>query len=47
MRLQELLKRHGITAVEGFSLGDLMQELGRLELAALGWVKHGDVPEHA
>jgi hypothetical protein len=28
----------------GFSLGDLMQELGRLELAALGFVKYGDVP---
>jgi hypothetical protein len=30
---------------EGFSLGDLMQALGRLELQALGRVKHGDVPE--
>jgi hypothetical protein len=29
---------------EGFSLEDLMQELGRLELQALGRVKHGDVP---
>jgi hypothetical protein len=29
---------------EGFSLEDLMQELWRLELQALGWVKHGDVP---
>jgi hypothetical protein len=29
---------------KGFSLEDLMQELGRLELAALGYVKHGDVP---
>jgi hypothetical protein len=29
---------------EGFSLDDLMQELGRLELEALGRVKHGDVP---
>ena len=28
---------------EGFSLEDLMQELGRLELEALGYVKHGDV----
>jgi hypothetical protein len=28
----------------GFSLDDLMQELGRLELQALGYVKHGDVP---
>jgi hypothetical protein len=32
---------------EGFSLEDLMQELGRLELKALGRVKHGDVPENA
>lgn len=29
---------------EGFSLEDLMQELGRWELQALGRVKHGDVP---
>jgi hypothetical protein len=29
---------------EGFSLDDLMAELGRLELQALGYVKHGDVP---
>ena len=29
---------------EGFSLEDLMGELGRLELEALGYVKHGDVP---
>jgi hypothetical protein len=29
---------------EGFSLEDLMVELGRLELRALGRVKHGDVP---
>jgi hypothetical protein len=29
---------------EGFSLDDLMRELGRLELQALGYVKHGDVP---
>jgi hypothetical protein len=27
---------------EGFGLDDLMQELGRLELKALGRVKHGD-----
>ena len=33
-----------IEADEGFSLEDLMQELGRLELATLGRVKHGDVP---
>jgi hypothetical protein len=30
---------------EGFSLEDLLQELGRLELQALGRVKHGDVPQ--
>lgn len=30
---------------EGFSLEDLMQELGRLELRTLGRVKHGDVPQ--
>jgi hypothetical protein len=29
---------------EGFSVDDLMGELGRLELQALGYVKHGDVP---
>jgi hypothetical protein len=29
---------------EGFSLEDLMAELGRLELAALGRVEHGHVP---
>jgi hypothetical protein len=29
---------------EGFSLEDLMAELGRMELRALGYVKHGDVP---
>jgi hypothetical protein len=28
----------------GFSLEDLMAELGQLELRALGYVKHGDVP---
>jgi hypothetical protein len=28
---------------EGFSLEDLMEELGRLELKALGRVKHGDI----
>ena len=31
---------------EGVSLDDLMQELGRLELNALGRVKHGDMPPH-
>jgi len=30
---------------EGFSLDDLRQELGRLELNALGRVTHGDVPQ--
>jgi hypothetical protein len=29
---------------EGFSLEDLLPELGRLELQALGRVKHGDPP---
>jgi hypothetical protein len=28
----------------GFGLEDLMAELGRLELQALGYVKHGDMP---
>jgi hypothetical protein len=32
---------------EGFSLDDLMAELERLELHALGYVKHGDVPHGA
>jgi len=31
----------------GFSLDDLLQELGRLELKAFGRVKHGDVPPAA
>jgi len=30
---------------EGFNLEDLMWELGQLELAALGYPRHGDVPE--
>jgi hypothetical protein len=30
---------------EGVSLENLFQELGRLELNALGDVKHGDVPQ--
>jgi hypothetical protein len=30
---------------EGFSLEDLMAELGRLELRALGRMKHGHVPQ--
>jgi hypothetical protein len=29
---------------EGFGLEDLMQALGRLELDALDYAKHGDVP---
>jgi hypothetical protein len=29
---------------KGFALEDLLQELGRLELRALGRVKHGDRP---
>jgi hypothetical protein len=36
-----------IETEEGFSLEDLMIELGRLELRALGRVKHGDVPPAA
>jgi hypothetical protein len=35
----------GIETDEGFGLEDLMLELGRLELRALGRVKHGDVPQ--
>jgi hypothetical protein len=35
---------YAIETDEGFSLGDLMQELGRLERKALGRVKHGHVP---
>jgi hypothetical protein len=30
---------------EGFALDDLMAELGRWELNALGYVKHGYVPQ--
>ena len=30
---------------EGFTLEDLLQELGRLELKALGCLKHGDRPQ--
>jgi hypothetical protein len=33
-----------IETEEGFTLEDLMGALGRLELQALGYVKHGDVP---
>jgi hypothetical protein len=33
-----------IESDEGFSLDDLMAELGRWELSALGYIKHGDVP---
>lgn len=29
---------------EGYTIEDIMQELGRLELQALGYVKHGQVP---
>jgi hypothetical protein len=36
---------YAVETEEGFSLEDLMQALGRLELQALGWVKHGDVPQ--
>ena len=34
-----------IETEEGFTLEDLMGELGRLELKALGYVKHGDIPK--
>jgi hypothetical protein len=34
---------YAIETDEGFSLEDLLQELGRLELKALGRVKHADV----
>jgi hypothetical protein len=37
----------GIETDDAFSLEDLMQELGRLELHALGYVKHGDVPRQS
>jgi hypothetical protein len=35
---------YAIETDEGFSLEDLLAELGRLELQALGSVKHGEVP---
>ena len=34
-----------IETEEGFTLEDLMGALGRLELKALGYIKHGDVPK--
>jgi hypothetical protein len=34
-----------IETAEGFTLAKLLQEFGRLELKALGPVKHGDLPE--
>lgn len=34
-----------IESDEGFPLDDLMTELGRLELQALGYVKYEDVPQ--
>jgi hypothetical protein len=37
--------RYEIEIDEGFTLEDLVQELGRLELQALGYVKHSDVPQ--
>jgi hypothetical protein len=37
----------GIDTDEGFSLNDLMAELGRLEWQARGYVKHGDMPHGA
>jgi hypothetical protein len=41
----ELTVLFEIETDERFSLEDLMAELGRLELAALGYVKHGGVPQ--
>jgi hypothetical protein len=38
------LAAYDIETNEGFSREDPLQELGRLELKALGRVKHGDVP---
>jgi hypothetical protein len=35
---------YAIDTEEAFGLDDLMPALGRLELDALGYVKHGDVP---
>jgi hypothetical protein len=35
---------HAIETDEGFTMDDLMRELGRLELQALGYLRHGDVP---
>jgi hypothetical protein len=38
---------HGLWQVEtdnGLTLADLLQELGQLELKALGRLKHGDAP---
>jgi hypothetical protein len=37
--------RYEIETDRSFSLTDLLQEFERLELKALGWVKHGDVPQ--
>ena len=38
------LLRYEIETDEGLTLKDLLQALGRLELDALGYVKHGEVP---
>ena len=38
------LMYYEIETDEGFTLEDLMQEVGWLESQALGYVKHGDVP---
>ena len=40
----ERLAAQAIETNESFSREDPLQELGRLELKALGRVKHGDVP---
>jgi hypothetical protein len=40
-----MLMLYGIETDQSFSLTDLLQEFKRLELKALGQVKHGDVPQ--
>jgi hypothetical protein len=38
------LTRYDIETDEGLTLEDLLQALGRLDLDALGYVNHGEVP---
>jgi hypothetical protein len=40
-----MLMLYGIETDQSSSLTDLLQEFKRLELKALGQVKHGDVPQ--